>query len=409
MELLRSPVPALQETLYALEAQAHALAGHDFLLTSPQQVSVVLYTELGLKAPSAPSSKKKTSTNTGEKALQELSRQHPLPAVILQHREIKKLRTTYIDPFCSLAADSQDGRLHSSFLQLATVTGRLASCNPNLQNLPRGPCVVSPVHAADGTEVREGFTINIRQAVRASEGCVFVASDFCQLEVRILAHFCRDPTLIGLLSSDGDTFRLLYSRWRNIPVAAVSDSDRARAKQCIYGVIYGMGPDELAQRLSIPRQQALGLMKDFRQRFPVIETWRQSTLRLSRQANACHTLFRRRRHLPNLHSTVGSDRAQAERMAVNGVIQGTASDIMKQAMVQADKGISQLLERLREAAPGGTCQCVLQVHDELVYEVSEGWAAAVARELSAAMEGCVPLEAPLRVSTTIGRSLGDLR
>jgi DNA polymerase I-like protein with 3'-5' exonuclease and polymerase domains len=232
---------------------------------------------------------------------------------------------------------------------------------------------------------------------------VFVASDFCQLEVRILAHFCEDERLQRFLCDGGDPFTSLASDWLSIPTHAVTETERAKAKQCVYGIVYGMGPGLLAQKLGVALHEASALMRSFSARYPLIKRWEHHTLSRARACSACHTLFRRRRHLPDLHSKVGAKKAAAERQAINSVIQGTASDIMKQAMMAVE-------ERLARLQLGGAlCRCVLQIHDELVYEVSRQWATDVGSALTAAMEECVELSVPLRVSTKVGPTLADLR
>lgn len=315
--------------------------------------------------------------------------------------------STYVEPFIEKALSSDDGRLRSSFLQLNTVTGRLASKNPNLQNLPRDSY-------SDSSGIDGGFDINIRRSLVAAPGCVFVASDFCQLEVRILAHFSEDPTLRRFLSAGGDPFISLASDWLSIPPESVTDTERAKAKQCVYGIVYGMGIGLLAQKLDLHMHEASSLMRSFNSKYPLIQKWRFGTLSNARASLSSHTLFRRRRHLPDLHSNNGGKKAAAERQAINSVIQGTASDVMKQAMMRAEERLDHELANavaVSDAAGRSrpVCRCVLQVHDELVYEVSADWARTAGAVVTAAMEGCVELSVPLRVSTKIGPTLGDLK
>jgi len=269
---LQRCIPTIKQRIYELEAEAHALAGHAFMLTSPQQVSTVLYDELNLTKKPQPgqAGQQGTKTNTSSPILQDMQAQHPLPGLILQHRAISKLLCTYVEPFIEKAMHSDDGRLRSSFLQLNTVTGRLASKNPNLQNLPRTSTDVTvtvhspPAAAPAGGGFRAGsamtamgsgdgsgsgsssgsgsgsgssseLNINIRRALVAAPGCVFVASDFRQLEVRILAHFSEDRTLQRFLCDGGDPFTSLASDWLGIHPQSVTETERAKAKQCVYG------------------------------------------------------------------------------------------------------------------------------------------------------------------------------
>jgi DNA polymerase I-like protein with 3'-5' exonuclease and polymerase domains len=308
-------------------------------------------------------------------------------------------------------------RLHSSFLHAGTVTGRLASCAPNLQNLPRG------------TVWLEGSGgINIRRAFVARPGCVFVAADFDQLEIRILAHLANDEDgLLRFLSGGGDPFSQLAADWLSLPPGAeVAKEDRQQAKGMCYGIIYGMGPAKLAADLSLKggTAEAKRRIASFHRTYPAISAFARSVVANAKrpapgQLPCVRTLHGRRRVLPDLLSKDKMARALAERQAVNAVIQGTAADLIKLAMVSLHAEIEdfkrqqqqQQQQQQQHAAmqPLFFAELVLQVHDELVFEVEEAYAAAVGAMVRRAMEGAAELRVALNTSVKVGPTLGDLQ
>ena len=353
-------------------ARVQELAGGPINVRSSQQLAQVLFKQLGLKpAGKTPGG----ALSTGSEALERLSGQHPIIEEILAFRVAEKLRSTYLEPLPRLA--DEDGRLHTRFNQLATATGRLSSSGPNLQNIPiRGP---------QGTRMRACFI--------AAPGHLLVSADYSQVELRVLAHFSQDPTLMEAFRLDQDihsrTAALLYDK----PAADVTPDERRGAKTINFGLIYGMGPQKLARELSISVNQAKEFIARYFEKLGVLKAFYDSLLEDALASGFVTTLAGRRRLLPELHSRNQQAAAQARRQAVNSVIQGSAADIIKLAMlrVHADKRLDELDARL-----------ILQVHDELLLEVPEATASEAAGILRSLMQDVVALRVPLKADLGLG-------
>lgn len=356
--------------LAALRRRAHAEAGEEFNLDSPKQVGAILFERLGL--PHA--RKTKTGFSTDQKALEELAHLHPLPGMILEHREIAKLLGTYVEALPALIS-ARTGRLHTSFSQTRTATGRLASSEPNLQNIP--------IRSARGREIRRAFT--------APPGRVLVAADYSQVEFRIVAWMAKEEELLERLAEGADlhaaTARRLFGREPDA-------EDRRRAKAVNFGILYGQSAFGLARSLGIGRIEADSIIKDYHAAFPRLKAWMDATLERARATGMSETLFGRRRPLPEINAANGNLRQAAERIAINSPVQGTAADVIKIAMLRLSERLAMIAES----------DIVLQVHDELLVETGEESAAAVEEALRIAMKEIPLLGDQLEVNIGRGRN-----
>ena len=356
-----------------LEHQAHALAGQPFNLGSPKQLGEILFTRMKLPVT------KKTGTgqpSTDEEVLQELAADYPLPKVLLEHRALAKLKSTYTDKLPQMI-DRRTGRVHTTFAQATAVTGRLASNDPNLQNIP--------VRTAEGRRIREAFV--------APAGHVIVSADYSQIELRIMAHLSGDPALTRAFHEGADIHRATAAEIFGVPAANVTSDQRRYIKAVNFGLIYGMGAFGLAQQLGIERGAAQQFIDKYFARYPGVADYMQRTRELAREQGYVETVFGRRLWLPDIKAAGGPRRAGAERAAINAPMQGTAADLVKLAMIAVDQWIAEarLATRL-----------VLQVHDELVLEVPEGELARVKAELPERMTGVASLSVPLVVDVGAG-------
>jgi DNA polymerase I len=369
---LRALSLEVAEEIARLEAEVFRLAGHPFNLNSRDQLERVLFDELGL--PAIGKTEKTGKRSTSAAVLEALREAHPIVEKILQYRELTKLKSTYIDPLPDLI-HPRTGRLHTRFNQTATVTGRLSSSDPNLQNIP----------------VRTPLGQRIRRAFIAEEGWLLVALDYSQIELRVLAHLSGDENLIRVFQEGRDIHTETASWMFGVPREAVDPLMRRAAKTINFGVLYGMSAHRLSQELAIPYEEAQAFIERYFQSFPKVRAWIEKTLEEGRRRGYVETLFGRRRYVPDLEARVKSVREAAERMAFNMPVQGTAADLMKLAMVK-------LFPRLEEMG----ARMLLQVHDELVLEAPKERAEAVARLAKEVMEGVYPLAVPLEVEVGIG-------
>lgn len=362
-----------EQQLRQLEADCKALAGHDFVLRSRDQLEKILFDELKLPVVKRTP---KGGRSTDADVLEALAERHPLPARVLEFRELDKLKGTYIDalPRC---VDPRSGRIHTRFDQSVAATGRLSSSDPNLQNIP----------------IRTELGRAIRAAFVAPPGHVILSADYSQIELRVLAHLARDPELEDAFATGEDvhvrTAALIFDK----PREQVTPDERRAAKTINFGVIYGMGESALAKQLGIARDQAARFIAAYFERYSGVAKFMERTVESARQGEAVRTLSGRRRFLPNLHSANRALRLEAERIARNTPIQGTAADILKQAMVDLDRS-----EKLSRAP------MVLTVHDELVFEVPEGEAEVAGERIRTLMAGVMKLAVPLVVDVHWGKS-----
>jgi DNA polymerase-1 len=353
-----------------LEQEAQRLAGREFNPNSPRQLEALLFDELGLK----PLRRTKTSRSTDAETLESLSDKHELPKIILELRQVTKLKGTYIDALPALQ-NPKTGRVHSSWEQAVAATGRLSSTDPNLQNIP----------------IRTELGRRIRAAFVAPPGYQLVSADYSQIELRVLAHLSQDEVLCDSFRSGQDVHQRTAMEIFEVKAEALTREMRTRAKAVNFGVIYGQGDSGLSKVLGIPRAEASNFIAAYFRRYQGVRTFMTATLERARAGEAVRSLLGRHRLLPNIRSANRAERLAAERIAMNMPIQGTAADILKLAMLA-----------LREPPTPGA-RMVLSVHDELVFEVPDAEVAEAEQKIKAAMESAYPLSVPLEVSVGHGR------
>jgi DNA polymerase-1 len=380
---IRIDVPRLEELsretskqIDALLAEIFQLAGGEFLPSSTQQLADVLYKRLGLPV----LKRGKTGPSTDQEVLEELAEQHALPAKVLEHRQLTKLKSTYLDALPAVLG--KDGRLHTTFDQAVAATGRLSSINPNLQNIP----IRTPV----GARIREAFI--------PEPGWVLLSADYSQIELRVLAHISGDPVLGASFASGEDLHARTAGETFGVPPAEVTRQQRDIAKMINYGIAYGLSAFGLAHRLSLPKSEAADIIDRYFARYRMVKEWLDGTIEEAHKTGMVKTLFGRRRYLPDINSKNPSARNAAERTAVNTPIQGTAADLVKRAMLKVDAAIAS--ENLR-------ARMLLQVHDELVVEAPREEAARAGHLLKAQMEGAAELAVPLVVELGEGSTWGQ--
>lgn len=373
---LQSYADGLRSRTRALEDEIRTLAGEPALnINSPKQVGELLFEKMKIDPKAR--KPKKGSWSTDEKTLQELSDRNPIIGKILDYRGLRKLLGTYIEPFPSYVSP-RDGRVHTTFNQALTATGRLSSSNPNLQNIP--------IRTEEGREIRKAF-------VPGGPGHVIMSADYSQIELRIMAHLSGDAHLQEAFREGIDVHAATASKIFRIPVADVTADQRRIAKTANFGIMYGISAFGLSQNLGCPRAEAKQLIDDYFASFPSIRAWIDGTLAGARSRGYVETLMGRRRYVPDVSSGNATVRAFAERNAVNAPIQGTSADIIKLAMVAVER-------RLR--AEGLRSRMVLQIHDELLLEVPETEIEAVRRLLTEEMQGVIQLSVPLTVECNYG-------
>jgi DNA polymerase-1 len=360
----------------AQEAEIQRLAGREFNVNSNAQLAQVLYTHLQLPV----LKRGKTGPSTDAEVLEKLAAQHPMPRVLLEYRMLSKLKSTYLDALGPLVA--ADGRLHTTFHQAATATGRLSSSDPNLQNIP----------------VRTEIGRSIRRAFVADPGWRLISADYSQIELRILAHIAEDPGLLEAFRADEDVHLRTAAEVFGVPPEQVSADQRRVAKMVNFGIAYGLSPYGLATRLDIPQEEAAAIIDRYFARYAGIRRYLDETVARARRTGVVETLFGRRRLMEDLHSTNRAVAQAAERAAINMPIQGTAADLIKMAMLRVDADIRQR---------GLGARMLLQVHDELLLEAPEPEVEEASALVRAAMMGVATLRVPLRVDLGVGQSWAD--
>ncbi len=363
----------LEREIGEARARSYALAGEEFNIGSPKQLQAILFDKLAL----APTKRTKTGFSTDESVLEELALSHELPREILTFRQLSKLKATYVDALPTFV-HPETGRIHGSFDQTVAATGRLSSSNPNLQNIP----IRTPL----GQEIRAAFI--------PAEGRVLLSADYSQIELRILAHVCQDPELVKAFREGADIHVRTASQVFGIPEAEVSADQRARTKAINFGIIYGQSGFGLARTLGIAQNEAREHIDAYFARYPGVRAFIDSAIQSAKENGFARTLSGRRRYLPDLSSGNRPVRQAAERMAVNSVIQGTAADVIKRAMVELDAD-------LRSGA-FPSARMILQVHDELVFEVAPSEREALAQQVLSRMQNAVQLSVPLVVHVGSG-------
>ena len=356
-----------------IESEIYSLAGQQFNINSPQQLGFILFDKLGL-----PTAKKtKTGYSTDANVLHKLVTVHPIAEKIIAYRELAKLKSTYIDALPKLI-NPKTGKLHTSFNQTVTTTGRLSSSNPNLQNIP--------VRTELGQRIREAF-------IPSNPGDIFMAADYSQIELRLLAHYSEEEALLEAFEADMDIHEATAMQVFGVLPEQVTSQMRRMAKVVNFGVLYGMSPFGLADRLDIPLADARNFINRYFKRLPKVEEFIKKTIEEATKKGYVETLLGRRRYIPELKSGNTKIRSLGERFAVNAPLQGSAADIIKVAMVRIDKQIEE--ENLQ-------IKMVLQVHDELIFEVPEREREIAANLINVMMENAYPLKVRLKVETSIG-------
>jgi len=373
-QLLEQLADEWSDTLDGICAEIYQLAGEEFLISSPKQLQQILFEKLKLP----PVKKTKTGFSTDESVLEQLALQHPLPLKILEYRKLSKLRSTYVVALPPLV-NANTGRIHPVFNQLGAATGRLSANHPNVQNIP--------IRSLEGIRIREAFI--------PAEGKLLLSADYSQVELRILAHFSGDESLLDAFAREHDVHRRTAAEVAGIPIEDVSDEQRARAKAVNFGIIYGQSSFGLANQLGIASADAKATIDAYFERYKGVRSFIDGSIESARERGYVETLFGRRRYLPDLGSRNRTLRQAAERMAVNSIIQGTAADLIKKAMVNLDPLIEQAdLDAVM----------ILQVHDELVFEVPNRHVAAVTQLVTEQMEGVAELRVPLLVEVGTGKN-----
>jgi len=359
-----------------LEKEVHELAGEEFNLGSPKQLQEILYKKMNL-----PVLKKtpKGAPSTAEEVLQELAINYPLPKLLMEYRGLSKLKNTYTDKLPKMI-NARTGRVHTSYHQAITATGRLSSTDPNLQNIP--------IRTEEGRRVRQAFI--------PREGYKIVAADYSQIELRIMAHLSGDKGLLKAFENGQDIHTATASEVFDTPVVDVSIEQRRNAKAINFGLIYGMSAFGLSKQLNISRHDAQKFMDLYFERYPSVLTYMESTRQIASEKGYVSTVFGRRLYLPEINATNGLRRKGAERAAINAPMQGTAADIIKKAMLK----VAQWIETL----PVDDVRMIMQVHDELVFEIKQYRLTEYRNEIISLMEQAVQLDVPLIVEAGVGEN-----
>jgi len=373
-EFLQKLLEKADKTIQELTKDIYQLAGSEFNINSTKQLGEILFEKLGLKK----GKKTKTGYSTDEKVLNSLKGEHPIIEKILEYRESYKLRSTYIEPLLKLSSYDKNSRIYTSFLQTGTATGRLSSKNPNLQNIP--------VRSALGREIREAFV--------AKEGYKLVSLDYSQIELRLLAHFSEDPSLVKAFKEDKD---IHLETAVKIFGKSKAKEKRDVAKSINFGLLYGMGSRKLADTLGITPKEAKSYIESYFASFPTVKEYLESIVEFSKKNGYVKTLLKRKRYF-DYDSANAFLKASYEREAVNTVFQGSAADLMKLSM-----------NKLHKELKNSSNTMLLQIHDELIFEVKEDMVEEFSKSTKALMEGIYTLNIPLKCSVSIGKTWGELK
>ena len=374
-DLLKTQSLSLTKKIAQLEKECIELAGETFNLSSPKQLREILYDKMGLPI------LKKTQggqASTAEDALQELAEIYDLPKLIMEHRHLVKLKTTYTDKL-PLMINSKTSRVHTSYQQAVTSTGRLSSTEPNLQNIP--------IRSSVGREIRKAFI--------AEKGYKILAADYSQVELRIIAHLSQDPNLLHAFQQGLDVHRATAAETLGIKADDVTPEQRRQAKAVNFGLIYGMGAFGLAKQLGIPRGEAQEYFDIYFARYPGVKRYMEDAKAYAMQHGFVETIFGRRLHLPEINSRNMAKKRAAERVAINAPMQGSAADIIKRAMILIDEWI--IKENI-------DARMIMQVHDELVFEVKDDQVEKISKEIKQFMESAALLQVPLIVDVGVGNN-----
>ncbi|KJZ15772.1 DNA polymerase I [Marinomonas sp. S3726] len=371
-DLLHEQSSEIATRLEELEIKAHEVAGQAFNLSSPKQLQEILFVKLEL-----PVLKKtpKGQPSTAEPILQELALDYELPRLIMEHRSLSKLKSTYTDKLPEMI--QKTGRIHTSYHQAVTATGRLSSTDPNLQNIP--------IRTAEGRRIRQAFI--------APEGYKLIAADYSQIELRIMSHLSQDPGLLEAFANNKDVHKATAAEVFEVALDEVTGEQRRRAKAINFGLIYGMSAFGLAKQLGIGRPEAQKYIQRYFERYPGVRTYMENTREMAREKGYVETLFGRRLYLPDIKASNAMMRQAAERTAINAPMQGTAADIIKRAMIEMHTWLKDTDLDIK---------MILQVHDELIFEVKESDLSAAQEKILDIMENTSSIDVPLLVEAGIG-------
>jgi len=375
-ELLSAQSTEIAKRLLEIEELAYEEAGKPFNLSSPKQLQTILFEELAL-----PILKKtpKGAPSTAEEVLVELAQTYPLPKLIIEHRGLSKLKSTYTDKLPKMV-NEKTGRVHTSYHQAVTVTGRLSSSDPNLQNIP--------IRSAEGRRIRQAFI--------APAGYKIVAADYSQIELRIMAHLSQDKGLLDAFSQGVDIHKATAAEVFSVELDEVTVDQRRSAKAINFGLIYGMSAFGLAKQLNIPRHDAQQYMDRYFARYPGVLTYMEDTRTVAKEQGYVETILGRRLQLPNINSRNGMLKKASERAAINAPMQGTAADIIKKAMIDVAAWVSKQTE--------GSVQLLMQVHDELVFSIKEQYVETYTQEIQTIMANAAQLDVPLIAEADMGNN-----
>ncbi|XP_078792028.1 DNA polymerase nu isoform X3 [Oryzias latipes] len=407
-ETLKKMSDLLGTKLKQLEQEAHQAAGQRFLVTSSSQLRTVLFEKLRLHEYCENKKLPKTinkQQSTSEAALLQLQDLHPLPKIILEYRQVHKIKSTFIDGI--LTCMKSKNYISSTWCQTSAVTGRISAKHPNFQALPKQPLqITKKLFVHGGAE--EVVTVHPRAMFVPHKGWTFLAADFCQVELRLLAHFSSDPDLLHLFTiPQADVFTMLAAQWKGLNMEDVSSEDREHAKRIIYSVIYGAGRERLSGILGVSAEQASQFQHRFLQTYRDVQTFIQKTIQQSHKQGYVLSIMGRRRNLPDINSPDWGVRMQSERQAVNFVVQGSAADLCKMAMIR--------IFNLVSTSSSLTARLVAQLHDELLYEVEDSQLEPFATLVKSTMESLqhidhlgVHLKVPLKVAVSSGKTWGSM-
>jgi DNA polymerase-1 len=377
-DCLRQQSHELEKRILVLEEKAYELAQQKFNLSSPKQLQEILYGKLGLPIT------QKTPTgqpSTSEEVLQDLAFEYELPKIILEHRSLSKLKSTYTDKLPQQIS-GHTGRIHTSYHQAVVPTGRLSSSDPNLQNIP--------VRTEEGKKIRKAFI--------APPGCKILSADYSQVELRIMAHLSQDERLLQAFKHNEDIHRATASEVFGVPLEKVSADERRNAKAINFGLMYGMSSFGLAKQLAVSRTAAQSYIDQYFARYPGVKSYMDRTRAQAHSQGYVETVYGRRLYLPEINSKLAARVKAAERAAINAPLQGTSADIIKRAMITIDDWIQ---------TSGLNMRMIMQVHDELVFEVDENDLAVAEQAIPKLMAGAAELEVPLIVDVGVGGNWGE--
>lgn len=369
----------LQQRISTLETEIYKLAGEEFNINSPKQLGEIMFDKLGLGKGEKAKKTKTGQYQTNEQILSYLAVKHELPAQILAYRSLQKLKSTYVDALPKLV-NPKTGRLHTTYGQHIAVTGRLSSVNPNLQNIP--------IRTADGREVRKGF-------IPRDENHVLLSADYSQVELRIMATMSKDPNMMEAFQQHEDIHRATAARVFGVNAEEVTSEQRSRAKTVNFGIIYGISAFGLSQRMGISRTEAKDIIDTYFEQYPRVKAYMDESIELAREKGYVETYFGRRRYLADINSRNGTVRSFAERNAINSPIQGTAADLIKIAMIKIYAAI---------ADAGLQSKMVLQVHDELIFDVHTSELEQLKEIVRENMLNAVAFDVPMEVEMGMGQN-----